>query len=497
MIATGSSERLGTTMRSAATAWRQALAVLGGAALLWGLLFREEIAAAIGVWRASTAYGHCFLVLPVAGWLAWQRRERVRCLAPAPSPALACLALLPALAWLAAERLGVMEGRQLAAIGVLWVVALATMGPAVARAMAAPLGYLVFLVPFGAFAVPPLQWLTAAMIEVGLTAMGTPFHADGLLIETPAGTFHVAEACAGLRFLTASLAFGTLYALEMFSSPGRRLTVLALSVVVPVLANGVRAFAVVAIGQYLGTAEAAAADHLLYGWGFFAAIIALLVLAGMPFREAPVAAPHPVVTGNAPSTMQPGSFAAAAFVALLGPALAQAEAGSLRGAAAAPGVLPVTLAAPAGCEQTATGLACGDADVTGRLLVFSPRSTWSAVAAERRRATGSDDLGLTFALPTQSDGATWQVRSDHARHAWVATASWLGGAATEGGLGSRMRQGWNSVAGGGGRPVLGILELRGATDLSPARTRALLGAVLAAQQPGIGVRAAPLSAGRD
>ena len=52
-----------------AAAWRGAGALLLAGLLLLGLLFRAEILAAVTVWDESTAYNHCWLVLPIAGWL--------------------------------------------------------------------------------------------------------------------------------------------------------------------------------------------------------------------------------------------------------------------------------------------------------------------------------------------------------------------------------------------------------------------------------------------
>ena len=112
-----------------------------------------------------------------------------------------------------------------------------------------------------------------------------PFEADSFQITIPEGVFYVAEACAGLRFLIASVAFGVLYAVTMFSSPGRRACFIAVSCVVPVIANGVRALGVVVLGHVLGSAEAGAADHLIYGWIFFSLVIVLLAVAGLPFRQ--------------------------------------------------------------------------------------------------------------------------------------------------------------------------------------------------------------------
>lgn len=247
--------------------------------------FHAEIAAALGVWSSSTAYNHCWLILPIALWLAWVRRDRLVGQVAAPT----ALGLVPALgsgaAWLLAAQLGIMEGRQFAALGVVLSWFLGVFGWRLTRAFAVPLAFLVFLIPFGAFLVPLLQRVTAWMIVGGLWVLGIPHFVDDLTIEIPAGVFLVAEACAGLRFLIASLAFGALYAAVMFRSTGRRVVVLVLALVVPILANGLRALGIVVLGHHLGSAEAAAADHLIYGWVFFTLVILLLIIAGLPFRE--------------------------------------------------------------------------------------------------------------------------------------------------------------------------------------------------------------------
>ena len=50
------------------------LSALALGLLALGVLFHAEAAAAVQVWIDSTAYGHCFLVLPMALYLAWDRR---------------------------------------------------------------------------------------------------------------------------------------------------------------------------------------------------------------------------------------------------------------------------------------------------------------------------------------------------------------------------------------------------------------------------------------
>ena len=50
------------------------------------LLFHAEIAAAVKTWIDSTAYNHCFLVIPIAVYLIWDRRALLHGLHAAPLP---------------------------------------------------------------------------------------------------------------------------------------------------------------------------------------------------------------------------------------------------------------------------------------------------------------------------------------------------------------------------------------------------------------------------
>ena len=125
--------------------------------------------------------------------------------------------------------------------------------------------------------------LDLTMFFLGLA--GVPAVSDGFIIEVPHATFFVAEACAGLRFLIASIAFGTLYACLIYRTAGRRTLFIIASIIIPIIANGLRAFGIVWLGYALSSAQAAAADHLIYGWIFFSFVILLLILAGLPFRQ--------------------------------------------------------------------------------------------------------------------------------------------------------------------------------------------------------------------
>src|SRR6185437_6596826 len=206
----------------------------------------SEVTAAYYVWSTSTAYNHCFLVIPIVLYLLWDRRSTLNDAVAKPMP-IAALAGIPlALAWLVAERLGVMEGRQLVAMTFVELLFFVVLGPLLYWRLCGPLLYLYFLVPFGAFLTPKLQDITTVFVDHGLRILHIPAYTTGYTIEIPEGTFMIAEACAGLRFLIAAIAFGCLYSLVMYRTALKRTIFILVSITVPIAANGIRALGIVA-----------------------------------------------------------------------------------------------------------------------------------------------------------------------------------------------------------------------------------------------------------
>ena len=463
------------------------------------LVFLPEGLAAVRVWYDSTAYGHCFLVVPIAAYLAWDRRDEVRGLRPHAEPWLLLLGLPFPLAWFAAERLGIMEGRQLVALAFVELLFLCVLGRALFRAMLGPLLYLVFLVPFGAFVTPVLQTVTAHFIDVGLTVLGIAHFSNDMFIEISAGTFYVAEACAGLRFLIASIAFGVFYALLNYRSPGRRAVFITASIVVPVVANGLRALGIVVLGQVLGSAEAAAADHIIYGWVFFSAVMLLLVVAGLPLRESPMAIaalPRQQVPKLLPSSWPRPRLHP--WAALLVPALAAA--GPSAALALSRGMQPVTVSgqldfvAPEGCQVVAApllpGIAtaileCGARKWHMTLQALPRRSTAAAISEARASLVyglGSEEATTQSLSSIPAVAGAWTAVIDHSRI--TAYSVWVHGAPARGGLSQRIDQAWDSILGTEVPPTLLGASLLPPGVLGEAPTTAALAEltrILAAQ----------------
>lgn len=276
---------LGAREARAASPWRVHLVGLAAVAGVMLLLFWRDAADMATIWFTVSTYNHGALIGPIIAWLVWQRLPELRQLAPAACAPGLFVVGAGALAWLLGDAGGIALFRHGGLVLMLQGAVIACLGKAVAHGLAFPLFFAAFLVPAGEEIVPMMQILTAKMCMDLLALVGIPAHIEGIFISIPSGLFRVAEACAGVEFLIAMLALGTLVANLCFRSWQRRALFLAVAIIVPILANGVRAFGTIWIADATGTEFAAGFDHILYGWFFFALVIALVMAAGWPFFD--------------------------------------------------------------------------------------------------------------------------------------------------------------------------------------------------------------------
>lgn len=259
-----------------ARAWHwpmRALAVTWVA--LVGLFFRDAAHLAT-IWWSSSTFTHCLLIVPIIGWLVWLRAGELAKLTPQPWAGGLLWMAVGALAWLLGEAAGVALALQLGLILMVQATVPTLLGPQVTRGLIFPLFYSLFLLPFGEELVPPMQMITADMAMGLLRITGIPAYIEGIFITTPVGLFAVAEACSGVKFLVAMAALAVLTAHLCFTSWRRRAVFLIVALIVPVIANGFRAFSTIWIAERWGIEFAASADHIIYGWVFFALVIALV-----------------------------------------------------------------------------------------------------------------------------------------------------------------------------------------------------------------------------
>ncbi|RMD90420.1 MAG: exosortase A [Alphaproteobacteria bacterium] len=287
-------------------------------AFVIGLHF-DALSSMVTVWLGSRTYNHGFLIPPIVLWLVWQRHETL--LREVPRPAFSGLLWLGAAAVLA--QLGHLAQantvEHFALVLMLVGAVVTSFGWRVARRLAFPLFYLFFMVPFGDFAIEPMQELTARATTFFVRASGVPIYLENWVMVIPGGSFLVAEACSGVRFLIATIALGVLMSHLFFTRSWKRALFVILSVLVPIGANVVRTYGIVMIAYFSDFTIAVGVDHIVYGFIFLS--IVLLILIGIAYAMRDPEAVEPAGGPAAPEA-GPGAPAGArvpfvAFGALL------------------------------------------------------------------------------------------------------------------------------------------------------------------------------------
>jgi exosortase A len=248
-------------------------------------IYRGTAWSMISIWERSDTFAHGFLIFPFSAYLIWTQRRRLSALPLQPN--LLALGMLAGVgfSWLLAILASVQVFEQVFLVAMIPAAVWAILGNRMVRASAFPLAYLLLAVPFGEALIPPLIDFTADFTVTALQLTGIPVYREGSFFTIPSGNWSVVEACSGLRYLIASFTLGALYAYLTYRSLKRRLIFIALSVIVPIIANGVRAYLIVMTGHLSDMTLAAGVDHLIYGWVFFGLVMLLLFWAGSFWRE--------------------------------------------------------------------------------------------------------------------------------------------------------------------------------------------------------------------
>ena len=191
------------------------------------------------------------------------------------------------------------------------------------RAVAFPLLFPVFALPVPDALLsrlqPLLQNLTTTLAETALPLLGVAVERSGFVLRLPGGDLGVAEACSGVRSLTALTATAGFVAYLRGFGPVRGVALVVLAVP---LVGGVNAFRVVLTGLI----QEAAGQEYIQGWwhealGFgtlFVGLAGILGAARVLGPPAPPADPLPPPPVVRPGAAWVGAAAAAVVAAAVG-----------------------------------------------------------------------------------------------------------------------------------------------------------------------------------
>jgi exosortase len=231
------------------------------------------------IWQSDPDYNHGFLVLPIAGWLLWQRRDLLRTIEWSPSWwGLVPIAVAAGIRFLGADFF--IEQFDPWSIPI-WVggTVLLLGGWSLLRWSAGAIMFLWFMTPIPSSLIAgltfPLQKISAAISTWTLQLMLQPAILQGTTISIGEHILEVERACSGLRICYGILALAVAYVL--LKRTGWILSGLLILAAVPValLANSTR---VTATGLLITVMDSETANQYVHD---FAGILMLPLAAAM------------------------------------------------------------------------------------------------------------------------------------------------------------------------------------------------------------------------
>ena len=249
------------------------------AAVAFGLLYRDVIVRLVAYWNFDANYSHGFLIAPLAGYIAWQRRDVLR---GAGSYA-GIAGMLAGFGLLLAGDLGA----ELFLTRISMVLMLASLTVLVAgwrgvARLTLPLGLLLLTIPVPAIIFNqvafPLQMLASRAGEVTLQLLQIPVLREGNVIVLSTTTLEVAEACSGIRSLMSLFSLALVYGYFTHGSIAARTALVAASIPIAIVANAARVAGTGVAAHFYGPAAAEGVLHTFSGWLMFLAALGMLLV---------------------------------------------------------------------------------------------------------------------------------------------------------------------------------------------------------------------------
>jgi exosortase D (VPLPA-CTERM-specific) len=253
---------------------------LVGALSLWP--FRDGFSDMWHMWVTSEEYSHCLLILPVAAFLVWQRRDQLERHDFTGSWAGVGLVLLGGALLLLGQLGAVYTLMEYAYLATLYGLILALVGWQAFRVMRVPLLILIFMIPLPTFFLYnlslQLQLLSSKLGVWFIRLLGVSVFLEGNVIDLGGYKLEVAEACSGLRYLFPLMTLGFLMAYFYKGATWKRVVVFLSSIPLTVFMNSVRVAVIGVTVDRWGSQMAEGFLHEFQGWTIFMASAALMLL---------------------------------------------------------------------------------------------------------------------------------------------------------------------------------------------------------------------------
>ncbi|AJE03480.1 exosortase [Geobacter pickeringii] len=254
---------------------------LGIFAVTFSAAYYPVMAGLIQSWAASDDYSHGFLIVPLALYITWLKRDELGRQPVSGSWTGLLLVVLSLCAFLFAQVGGILTLSSLSLIVTVWGAVLFLFGFGMLRQLLFPLFLLLFMIPvpaqiYAALTTPLQLFVSKVAVEMASLA-GIPVYREGNVIHHTQGVFQVVQACSGMRSIMALLTLGALLAYFGLRSSLPRGVLFVSAIPIAVAINVLRVFTIIAAFHFLGLDLAEGTPHTVLGIVLFGIAFVLFV----------------------------------------------------------------------------------------------------------------------------------------------------------------------------------------------------------------------------
>jgi exosortase len=263
-------------------------------AILSGLVFvvySHVLRALVVNWWTDPDYGHGFFVVLFSAYVLWRQHARWASVEIKPNN-WGLLIMLGAVLLLLVGSLGAeLFTTRLSLLVLVAGMVLFLAGRALLRAIAFPLGFLIFTIPIPVIIYNqitfPLQLLASRLATSWLELVEVPVLRDGNILNMSNYSLEVVEACSGIRSLLTLLSLAVAY--TYFAEPRRwaRYTLIILIVPIAIVTNAIRIVGAGLLARHFGPGAAEGFLHEFSGWVIFLSALGLILICHWGLKQIP------------------------------------------------------------------------------------------------------------------------------------------------------------------------------------------------------------------
>ncbi len=264
--------------------------------LMWGALliatllvaaYARVIVKLVSDWWEFEDFSYGFLVPPFAAFVLWRKKASLLQTEIAPTWNGVVLVVFGLLVLLLGVYGSELFLSRISLVIVLAGLALGFGGWKLMAEMRFALFVLLLAIPIPAIVFAhitlPLQMLASKLASALLPLFGVPVLREGNVIQLPAMSLEVAEACSGIRSLMSLLTLSVFYGYFLERSMWKRVALAVASVPITIAANAVRLLGTGLCVQYWDPDKGKGFFHEFSGWVMFLVSLACLIAVDRVF----------------------------------------------------------------------------------------------------------------------------------------------------------------------------------------------------------------------